>query len=834
MLGTENGPTNPDKKKRPSLGLMVDWIGTPYHREIANGFADYCQEKDLHAFFYVTGRYQSEWESEKCRNILFDFVSGYNVDGLVITSSSIGNLSGSRAVQNLLKDYGQLPLVTIGESFPGIPYIGHDNQQGISMLMDHLIDHHGYTRFAFLRGSEDNQEADTRFNAFMDKLRDRKISIAPENIFSGMFRHEDGRNAVLKLVERGLSQVQVLICSNDIQAMGAHQALKECQVAVPHQLALVGYDDNDFSRYAGFTTIRQSFWEQGRLAAQCCHRQILEEETEQIFKTRPRLILRKSCGCSNPLTPEREKPELLQAQGVESLSSQSSEIVESAMEGVSLPDEERETLAGWLDRLFFLFMQEMTQGTPEPGFLEMWNRIVGWSSERVQIRDILERIRETFLGLLIHSLSQNKPWQDYWRSMADSARTILEQNIQDSLYYDKVLFDYRLEDMDETGERLMGLWGQSEQMDVIAQSFPRMGIKQCYISRYVNPEKPMTLSRLILAYDENHRYPLDERGIQFPTAMLLPHGILQADHRHCLVIQALFQGYQQIGFALFDASNRDWRTLEILRHKISLSLRSADMHEEIRGYTQRLEEQVAQRTRELQDTNKKLQLEIVERQRIEQELRKKEEHFRELALFLPTVIMELDLRMRPTFTNQAGLSLFGLIEENLFRSESLLHFVYEEDQEQAEEYFNKILKLKRPLYGEMRLLDFEKKPVTVLVHASPILKDNLVKGIRISAMRIKPLLSSVVMPEDLFFHHYHFSPRVKEVLLLMLQGYKTPEIAKKLFITESTVKAHIRAIYTETGVKKRSEFFRILEEYQVNHFGYQSYIYSLLSQLIKE
>jgi DNA-binding NarL/FixJ family response regulator len=68
----------------------------------------------------------------------------------------------------------------------------------------------------------------------------------------------------------------------------------------------------------------------------------------------------------------------------------------------------------------------------------------------------------------------------------------------------------------------------------------------------------------------------------------------------------------------------------------------------------------------------------------------------------------------------------------------------------------------------------------------------------------------------------------------MLQGYKTKDIAKKLFIAESTVKAHIRAIYTEVGVDNRTDFFKILEEYQVNNFGYHSYIYSILTKLIRE
>ncbi|MDC7223610.1 MAG: substrate-binding domain-containing protein [Spirochaetales bacterium] len=820
-------------KSHYTIALVIDWITTPYHRELLNGFCDYCEEHNLNSYIYVTGRIDSTWESERFRNVLLDFVKGSRLDGLVLTASSLCNISGPEVLKNYLKYFRNTPCVTIGEAFPGIPHVSHDNGMGVSLLMDHLIDRHGYTRFAFLRGSEDNYEAEARYGAFLDKLDERGLTIKKEHIFKGMFRHEDGYNAVLSLMERDISEVQVLFCSNDTQAMGAMQALKENQIAVPQQIALVGYDDNEFSSHSGFTTVRQSLWEEGRLAAEICHKQILGQPHEDSYKTQPRLIVRKSCGCVGiPVYPKEPPSETLGddfRQRKEDFTP-----VHSSFVGLSLPEEEKRVLTRWLNELYMLYFKEVTGEEREMSFIDMWSRIVDWSCEFSRIHGVLERVRENFLDGLIALLPPESPWIPYWQVISDTTRNILEISLQSGLYCKKIFSENRMDDMDETGERLMSCWDQSSQMDVVAETFPSLGIRQCYISCYEDTQYPLGLSRLILAYDENYRYPLDSPGIQFPSSMLIPHGICQYDKRVCFVIQTLFQGGEQIGFSLFDASSRDWRSLEMLRHKLSLSLKNCEMHREIQGYTEKLEQQVAQRTGELQETNRKLHQEILERHKIEQELRKKEEYYRELALFLPTVIVELDRHLHPTFLNEAALSLFGTNDGEKICSDTLLSYIYEEDQEQAEEFFSKILKLKRAVYGEMRLLDQNMKPITVLVNASPIFRDNMVKGIRMSAMRIKPLLSSIVMPEELFFMHYHFSPRVKEVLLLMLQGYKTPEIAQKLFITESTVKAHIRAIYTETGVKKRSEFFKILEEYQVNHFGYHSYLYTLLSQLIKD
>jgi ATP/maltotriose-dependent transcriptional regulator MalT len=49
------------------------------------------------------------------------------------------------------------------------------------------------------------------------------------------------------------------------------------------------------------------------------------------------------------------------------------------------------------------------------------------------------------------------------------------------------------------------------------------------------------------------------------------------------------------------------------------------------------------------------------------------------------------------------------------------------------------------------------------------------------------------------------SQREKEVLGLIVQGFRNPEIARTLFIAESTVKVHVRHIFEKLGVRTRAE-----------------------------
>ena len=53
--------------------------------------------------------------------------------------------------------------------------------------------------------------------------------------------------------------------------------------------------------------------------------------------------------------------------------------------------------------------------------------------------------------------------------------------------------------------------------------------------------------------------------------------------------------------------------------------------------------------------------------------------------------------------------------------------------------------------------------------------------------------------------NYGLSSREFEVLKLLVKGFSNPEIAKKMLISESTVKAHVSSILRKIKVKNRIE-----------------------------
>lgn len=61
-------------------------------------------------------------------------------------------------------------------------------------------------------------------------------------------------------------------------------------------------------------------------------------------------------------------------------------------------------------------------------------------------------------------------------------------------------------------------------------------------------------------------------------------------------------------------------------------------------------------------------------------------------------------------------------------------------------------------------------------------------------------------------HLHGLSPREEEVLVYIGQGYNSPYIAKALFISDSTVRSHIKSIYRKMGITSRMELLDLVNE----------------------
>lgn len=68
---------------------------------------------------------------------------------------------------------------------------------------------------------------------------------------------------------------------------------------------------------------------------------------------------------------------------------------------------------------------------------------------------------------------------------------------------------------------------------------------------------------------------------------------------------------------------------------------------------------------------------------------------------------------------------------------------------------------------------------------------------------------------DSVSRQYSISPREKEIIEWLLQGFSNSEIARNFCISEKTVKNHVWSIYRKLGIKNRMQLFHIMHELSV-------------------
>jgi DNA-binding CsgD family transcriptional regulator len=69
--------------------------------------------------------------------------------------------------------------------------------------------------------------------------------------------------------------------------------------------------------------------------------------------------------------------------------------------------------------------------------------------------------------------------------------------------------------------------------------------------------------------------------------------------------------------------------------------------------------------------------------------------------------------------------------------------------------------------------------------------------------------SAVMLPEP-FVEKFGISPRERQIVSMMIQGYSNRRIGEELFISSITVKNHIYHIYQKTGVENKIQLINLI------------------------
>lgn len=217
------------------------------------------------------------------------------VDGLIYVPSQ----ENSSALS--IVDAGSLPIVFVDRvvtKAKGFDSVLADNFSGGQLAVDHLVSH-GHTDIAHIAGPISSTPGKARADGYQAGLKQHKIKLRSELLIESDFTVFGGYQAMMSLLSMKQPPTAVFV-GNNLMTIGALKALQESEVAVPDQMALIGFDDHELSDLVNppLTVISRDAHLQGALAMATLLERIRDgyQFPPKQLKVEVDLVLRNSCG----------------------------------------------------------------------------------------------------------------------------------------------------------------------------------------------------------------------------------------------------------------------------------------------------------------------------------------------------------------------------------------------------------------------------------------------------------------------------------------------------------------------------------------------------------
>ncbi len=268
-----------------TIGVVINDLMNPFFAEVLVGI----ERKLVDAGHIVLIAHTHE-SLERQRQVLAS-MREQNAAGIIICPA----LGTPRSLPRELKAWG-IPLVVMVRSLgPGsYDYAGSDNERGVLMATQHLIDA-GHRRIGFL-GGRSGVVLEQRLSGYRKALAAAALPLDPALIVHSEPSRAGGHEAMTTFLAMR-HRPTAAVCYNDIAALGALAALGENGLQAGNDFSLVGFDNVLDAAHSNppLSTVDIRPSELGEQAANTLIARIADPALpRQINLARPSLVLRQS------------------------------------------------------------------------------------------------------------------------------------------------------------------------------------------------------------------------------------------------------------------------------------------------------------------------------------------------------------------------------------------------------------------------------------------------------------------------------------------------------------------------------------------------------------
>lgn len=244
------------------------------------------------------------WSSDKAYNQgeynIYNLPDLSTYDGVLVDVTNIIDMEVLDDLTRKVKA-ANIPAVSLGKQLEGFYYVGIDNENTITELLNHMYDVHDCRRYVYVGGPIDNCDNIEREAAYREFIRAKGMDIDANPVWNGGFTYENGQNSFKRIMDQGMQIPDVIICGNDYIAAGAIMKAKEYGYECPRDFYVTGFDNiyqaNFFKPH--ITTIEQKRDDIGEMGIRLLYDIWDGKKPEKINHINNQCVYSESCGCAN-------------------------------------------------------------------------------------------------------------------------------------------------------------------------------------------------------------------------------------------------------------------------------------------------------------------------------------------------------------------------------------------------------------------------------------------------------------------------------------------------------------------------------------------------------
>ncbi len=222
-------------RKSKTMGIIIADISNPFFASVAKVVEDAARKKGYSIILCNTDE-EYEEEQEAIQTLLEK-----RVDGILIAPVQTKD-------QNIVElKRRKIPFVLLGRHFDILEadYVITDDIQGAFSATKYLIKK-GHKKILFVNGPLHISSAKERLAGYKRAFLENGIRYEDKLVRSGAVRMEDGYR-IMKEILDNKDNITAVFAYSDLVAFGAMKALREANLKIPEQIAVVGYDDIEFA-----------------------------------------------------------------------------------------------------------------------------------------------------------------------------------------------------------------------------------------------------------------------------------------------------------------------------------------------------------------------------------------------------------------------------------------------------------------------------------------------------------------------------------------------------------------------------------------------------------